>query len=64
MGHVVRAERVTYLPHPAGSDLVGTAPDMSVPVGYHRHVAEESAQPLEQQLEEIRTQLAWVRDYL
>jgi hypothetical protein len=25
---------------------------------------EESAQPLEQQLEEIRTQLAWVRDYL
>lgn len=33
-------------------------------VGYHRRVAEESAQPLEQQLEEIRTQLAWVRDYL
>jgi len=27
-------------------------------------MAEESAQPLEQQLEEIRTQLAWVRDYL
>jgi hypothetical protein len=27
-------------------------------------VTEESAQPLEQQLEEIRTQLAWVRDYL
>jgi hypothetical protein len=44
--------------------MVGTAPDMSVAVGYHRCVAEESAQPLEQQLEEIRTQLAWVRDYL
>jgi len=27
-------------------------------------MAEESAQPLEQQLEEIRTQLGWVRDYL
>ena len=27
-------------------------------------MAEESAQSLEQQLEEIRTQLAWVRDYL
>ena len=24
----------------------------------------ETAQPLEEQLEEIRTQLAWVRDYL
>ena len=33
-------------------------------LGYHRGVTEESAQPLEQQLEEIRTQLAWVRDYL
>jgi hypothetical protein len=44
--------------------MVGTVPDMSVAVGYHRCVAEESAQPLEQQLEEIRTQLAWVRDYL
>jgi hypothetical protein len=64
MGHGLRAESVTFLPHPAGSDLVGTVPDMSVAVGYHRHVAEESAQPLEQQLEEIRTQLAWVRDYL
>jgi len=27
-------------------------------------MTDESAQPLEQQLEEIRTQLAWVRDYL
>jgi hypothetical protein len=27
-------------------------------------MTEESAKPLEQQLEEIRTQLAWVRDYL
>jgi hypothetical protein len=31
---------------------------------YDRRVSDESAQPLEQQLEEIRTQLAWVRDYL
>jgi hypothetical protein len=44
--------------------MVGTVPDMSEGVGYHRRVTEESAQPLEQQLEEIRTQLAWVRDYL
>jgi hypothetical protein len=44
--------------------MVGTVPGMSVGVGYHRRVAEESAQSLEQQLEEIRTQLAWVRDYL
>ncbi len=55
---------MTFLPQPAGSDMVGTVPDMSERVGYHRYVAEESAQPLEQQLEEIRTQLAWVRDYL
>jgi hypothetical protein len=27
-------------------------------------MAEAQAQPLEQQLEEIGTQLAWVRDYL
>jgi len=27
-------------------------------------MADESAQPLEQQLEDIGTQLAWVRDYL
>jgi hypothetical protein len=27
-------------------------------------MAEESAQSLSEQLEEIRTQLAWVRDYL
>jgi hypothetical protein len=44
--------------------MVGTGTNMSVAVGYHRFVTEESAQPLEQQLEEIRTQLAWVRDYL
>jgi hypothetical protein len=43
--------------------MVGTGPDMSAG-GYHRFVTEESAQPLEHQLEEIRTQLAWVRDYL
>ena len=44
--------------------MVGTVTDMSVGVGYHRRVAEESTQPLSEQLEEIRTQLAWVRDYL
>jgi hypothetical protein len=33
-------------------------------LGYHRLMAEESAQSLSEQLEEIRTQLAWVRDYL
>jgi hypothetical protein len=27
-------------------------------------VSDEGAQPLSEQLEEIRTQLAWVRDYL
>jgi len=27
-------------------------------------VAEEHAQPLEEQLKEIEAQLAWVRDYL
>jgi hypothetical protein len=31
---------------------------------YDRGMAEESAQPLSEQLEEIRAQLAWVRDYL
>jgi hypothetical protein len=32
---------------------------------YHRPVADElSSQPLEQQLQEIGAQLAWVRDYL
>ena len=33
-------------------------------VSYHRCMADEHAQPLEQQLEEMRAQLAWVRDYL
>jgi hypothetical protein len=33
--------------------------------GYHAGaMADEHDQPLEQQLEEIRIQLAWVRDYL
>jgi hypothetical protein len=48
-GHGVRAGSVTFSPQQ---------------VGYHRYVTEESAQPLQDQLEEIRTQLAWVRDYL
>jgi hypothetical protein len=35
-------------------------------VGYDRLMADETAgaQPLGEQLEEIRAQLAWVRDYL
>jgi hypothetical protein len=33
-------------------------------VGYDRAMAEQTTQPLEQQLEEIGSRLAWVRDYL
>ena len=33
-------------------------------VGYPLSMAEATDQPLDQQLEEIGTQLAWVRDYL
>jgi hypothetical protein len=34
-------------------------------VGYHRPVADQTtSQPLDQQLQEIGAQLAWVRDYL
>jgi hypothetical protein len=31
---------------------------------YHRRVAEQHEQPLSEQLEEIGSRLAWVRDYL
>jgi hypothetical protein len=31
---------------------------------YHRRVAEHDGKPLAERLEEIRAQLAWVRDYL
>ena len=31
---------------------------------YHRRVADEHAQPLDEQLKEIGAQLDWVRDYL
>jgi len=59
---------VTFRPQAARSDLAGTTVASTSPtvcgLGYHRRVAEESAQPLSEQLEEIRTQLAWVRDYL
>jgi hypothetical protein len=37
---------------------------LAAPLGYDRRMAEQTAQPLEQQLEEIGTRLAWVRDYL
>jgi hypothetical protein len=33
-------------------------------LGYDRDVAEQTTQSVEQQLEEIGTRLAWVRDYL
>ena len=33
-------------------------------LGYDRDVAEQTTQTVEQQLEEIGTRLAWVRDYL
>ncbi len=33
-------------------------------LGYDRSVAEQTTQSVEQQLEEIGTRLAWVRDYL
>jgi hypothetical protein len=34
------------------------------PEGYPLLVAEETGKPLDQRLEEIGAQLAWVRDYL
>ena len=34
------------------------------PLGYACHMADAADQPLDQQLEEIGAQLAWVRDYL
>jgi hypothetical protein len=43
---------------------VGPKKNGPTPLGYHRRVAEEHAQPLSEQLEEIGAQLAWVRDYL
>jgi hypothetical protein len=51
---------VTFHPHSTDSDDGGLV-DI---VGYDRSVAEESAQPLDEQLKEIGIQLAWVRDYL
>jgi hypothetical protein len=41
-----------------GPRAVGLVP------GYHRRVAEADGKPLDERLEEIGTQLAWVRDYL
>ena len=32
--------------------------------GYHRSVADVDGKPLDERLEEIGAQLAWVRDYL
>ncbi len=31
---------------------------------YHRRVADQDGKPLDERLEEIGAQLAWVRDYL
>jgi hypothetical protein len=52
------------LPHAAVPLPRRERDDSSPSLGYHRHVAEEHAQPLEAQLEEIGIRLAWVRDYL
>ena len=64
--------RVRRLPQNQGLTLgVGGAPAsrrlcdvLSTGLGYDRGVTEEHAQPLEAQLEEIGSRLAWVRDYL
>jgi hypothetical protein len=32
--------------------------------GYHHLVADQDGKPLDERLEEIGAQLAWVRDYL
>jgi hypothetical protein len=39
---------------------------VKTPLGYHRPAMSDQtpAQPLDQQLQEIGAQLAWVRDYL
>jgi hypothetical protein len=41
-------------------------PCANTPLGYHRPAMADqtSAQPIDQQLQEIGAQLAWVRDYL
>jgi hypothetical protein len=41
-------------------------PCANTPLGYHRRAMADqtSAQPIDQQLQEIGAQLAWVRDYL
>jgi hypothetical protein len=43
-------------------DSPHTPPDTTL--GYDRSVVEQTTQTVEQQLEEIGTRLAWVRDYL
>jgi hypothetical protein len=42
------------------------SPLREYPLGYHRPAMADqtSAQPIDQQLQEIGAQLAWVRDYL
>jgi hypothetical protein len=40
------------------------APRSGLALGYDRSVVEQTTQTVEQQLEEIGTRLAWVRDYL
>ena len=53
-------------PKAAGSDPFGDESESFHPqrLATIAEMAEEQAQPLEQQLEEIGAQLAWVRDYL
>jgi hypothetical protein len=53
-----------FPPRPRVPPTVGSAQERQA-TGYdQRLMAAPSDIPLEQQLEEIRTQLAWVRDYL
>jgi hypothetical protein len=56
----VGAPRIGALPEPLRVRAVGSDP---VP-GYHHLVADQDGKPLDERLEEIGAQLAWVRDYL
>ena len=50
--------------HPAQEEPLRALRPHRRPARYHRSAMADESAPLEQQLEEIRTQLAWVRDYL
>jgi hypothetical protein len=42
----------------------GSGEESDPGAGYHRRVHEGDGKPLDERLEEIGAQLAWVRDYL